>query len=917
MALLVRVHSLNLYIKSSEIMNSNIDGHIEDKSIPLVVVSLDEEKKNDNLNKNSNTNEIIEKISSTDNSKNEEEEIESSTDNNKELTVHDHLDNASSIDNSHEIQELDKIHDNDRTHNDNMSYVESCYDMQSEYTSELNLNECIDDINVEPLGNLVPTPPDGGYGWVICGVAFFSNLIVDGISSSYGTLVEPFQKAFGSSKAMTSLIGSLLVGSYLLVGPIVGGLVNKYGARTVVICGTLISAFGFFISTFTTNIYLFLLSFSLIGGIGFGHIYLPSIVMVGYYFESKRAMATGIAVAGSGVGCIIMPPILTELVKAFGWIGTIYAMAGMVLLCLICGILYKELYAAIDINNGDNEKGNKRIKTLLNKFCGCNFDSKKEHITEVNMTSNYVMDVPNANRLRTSSNIMSTSTITNPEYDVPPGVDPELYARLHSAMDDNDSEDAEEEGHENIPLKQTLSPIMEAKVQNKFSSTNIPQHTGVSRTRKHTITSMGSEMTGINEGLNAPKLQNSIYKVSARSLYQSYGRLSQATNQQSLANSVTSVALSTADAKEIKRPMNRRDIFYSGSIQNLKEFEDEGRDFKNYRESQIHIPAISIANSLNHLASEEISMGLESRFGSRFSKTTYGLGAEEIDQLPIVDESKFKFIPLPIRNAFNEMIDVQLLMNSTMLLLCISNMLAMLGFYVPFVYLINLAELRGASKDNSSLFLSIMGVSNTIGRVITGWLADKPWCVALTFNNTSLIVGGILLCLMPLTTGFYGLMTITILYGFVVSVYVCLTSIVLTDLMGLEKLTNSFGLLVVARGIACLLGTPFAGIFYDMTETYDATFYMGGSFIIASGVISCLISFISVPKEEELYVEEYEDKEEDNQSGKLSVLTERSEENFSEYQRTIQSLHQQQQLIAEVRKLEKNKIEEVHNEEDE
>lgn len=40
-------------------------------------------------------------------------------------------------------------------------------------------------------------------------------------------------------------------------------------------------------------------------------------------------------------------------------------------------------------------------------------------------------------------------------------------------------------------------------------------------------------------------------------------------------------------------------------------------------------------------------------------------------------------------------------------------------------------------------------------------------------------------------------------------------------------------------------------------------------------------------------------KAEDVQSGKLSVLTERSEENLTEYQRTIQSLRQQQKLLRE------------------
>lgn len=38
-------------------------------------------------------------------------------------------------------------------------------------------------------------------------------------------------------------------------------------------------------------------------GVGFGFIYLPAIVTVGYYFEKKRAFATGIAVCGSGNVC--------------------------------------------------------------------------------------------------------------------------------------------------------------------------------------------------------------------------------------------------------------------------------------------------------------------------------------------------------------------------------------------------------------------------------------------------------------------------------------------------------------------------------------------------------------------------------------------------------------------------------------
>ena len=41
----------------------------------------------------------------------------------------------------------------------------------------------------------------------------------------------------------------------------------------------------------------------------------------------------------------------------------------------------------------------------------------------------------------------------------------------------------------------------------------------------------------------------------------------------------------------------------------------------------------------------------------------------------------------------------------------------------------------------------------------------------------------------------------------------------------------------------------------------------------------------------------FQSQDQDNMSGKLSVLTERSEEALTDYQRTIQSLKQQHQLL--------------------
>jgi predicted MFS family arabinose efflux permease len=66
-------------------------------------------------------------------------------------------------------------------------------------------------------------------------------------------------------------------------------------------------------------------------GIGFGLVYVPAVIAVGFYFEKWRALATGIAVCGSGIGTFLMAPLSTALIEAFGWRGTLLIQAGTAL----------------------------------------------------------------------------------------------------------------------------------------------------------------------------------------------------------------------------------------------------------------------------------------------------------------------------------------------------------------------------------------------------------------------------------------------------------------------------------------------------------------------------------------------------------------------------------------------------------
>ena len=78
--------------------------------------------------------------------------------------------------------------------------------------------------------------------------------------------------------------------------------------------------------------------------------YLPAIVMVGFYFEKRRAFATGIAVCGSGIGTFVFAPFGERLLSIYGWRGTIWIVAGICLNGAVAGALFRPLKQMKDEN---------------------------------------------------------------------------------------------------------------------------------------------------------------------------------------------------------------------------------------------------------------------------------------------------------------------------------------------------------------------------------------------------------------------------------------------------------------------------------------------------------------------------------------------------------------------------------------
>lgn len=79
-------------------------------------------------------------------------------------------------------------------------------------------------------------------------------------------------------------------------------------------------------------------------------------IIVGYYFEKYRAIASGLALCGSSAGIIILSPVFSESVSRFGWERTMQIQAGLIACCSILSLTFKSISPAkMTVEEDDHE----------------------------------------------------------------------------------------------------------------------------------------------------------------------------------------------------------------------------------------------------------------------------------------------------------------------------------------------------------------------------------------------------------------------------------------------------------------------------------------------------------------------------------------------------------------------------------
>ena len=188
---------------------------------------------------------------------------------------------------------------------------------------------------------------DGGYGWLVVLASFFAHVQCLGTLYTFTLYVLPYQREFGFSSGAAVLPGALATGTMLVSGPFVGLLTDRIDARGVFCTLAVCQSLGLLLISLAETPALLIASHVLMG---FGMSLAPSsVTSCQQWFDKKRALASGIGLAGSGMGQFVMALVISGLIKANGgdsnprsWRRAIRAQAMLGIVILVpCALLLR------------------------------------------------------------------------------------------------------------------------------------------------------------------------------------------------------------------------------------------------------------------------------------------------------------------------------------------------------------------------------------------------------------------------------------------------------------------------------------------------------------------------------------------------------------------------------------------------
>jgi MFS family permease len=144
--------------------------------------------------------------------------------------------------------------------------------------------------------------------------------IATAVVSTFGVFTGPLREAFGWSQRETFAALLVITLASAPLAPVVGGIVDRFGARRVVLlafaCEALIFASFFWQGASIWSFYARFVAFALFA-LATTHVAFARVITL--WFDRRRGLALGIALSGVGIGGFLWPLFAQTMIGQYGW----------------------------------------------------------------------------------------------------------------------------------------------------------------------------------------------------------------------------------------------------------------------------------------------------------------------------------------------------------------------------------------------------------------------------------------------------------------------------------------------------------------------------------------------------------------------------------------------------------------------
>jgi len=124
--------------------------------------------------------------------------------------------------------------------------------------------------------------------------------------------------------------------------------------------------------------------------------------------------------------------------------------------------------------------------------------------------------------------------------------------------------------------------------------------------------------------------------------------------------------------------------------------------------------------------------------------------------------------------TMEQLMDFKLFLDVSFVIFAISNLLTSIGFVVPYIFLYDRGIQKELDARDAAWLISVVGISNTFGRILFGYIADFPFVNRLMLYNTVLVICGLVSIFSFVCINFWSLIIYSFLFGLLIGMYFAL-----------------------------------------------------------------------------------------------------------------------------------------------